>query len=94
MQNNLTQQIEFMDVRTDISVIFSSRHDTAGYLASAAGNSTIEHEVTEACSLLSEGEPRFLLIVCDTYFFPMFSGFSDSYLLAANRFERVVNQRC
>jgi hypothetical protein len=42
-----------------------ARHDHANDIALAAGQSTVEHAVIEACGLLGDGAPRVLLVVYD-----------------------------
>ncbi|MFZ6767694.1 beta-ketoacyl synthase chain length factor [Undibacterium sp. Di26W] len=42
-----------------------ARKDQANHIALAAGNSTIEHGVIEACGLLADGEPMVLLVAYD-----------------------------
>jgi len=42
-----------------------ARGDHASNIALAAGRSTVEHAVIEACGLLAEGEPAVLLVVYD-----------------------------
>jgi hypothetical protein len=42
-----------------------ARADHANALAVAAGTSSVEHAVIEACGLLNEGEPAVLLVACD-----------------------------
>ena len=42
-----------------------ARTDHANSIALAAGQSTVEHAVIEACGLLAEGEPAVLLVAYD-----------------------------
>ncbi len=42
-----------------------ARKDQANHIALAAGDSTIEHGVIEACGLLADGEPMVLLVAYD-----------------------------
>lgn len=43
-----------------------ARADRANHVALAAGASTIEHAVIEACGQLADGAPMVLLVACDT----------------------------
>lgn len=43
-----------------------ARADRANHVALAAGSTTIEHAVIEACGQLAEGAPKVLLVACDT----------------------------
>jgi hypothetical protein len=43
-----------------------ARSDRANHVALAAGSSTIEHAVIEACGQLADGAPMVLLVACDT----------------------------
>lgn len=54
-----------------------ARADKANHLALAAGSSSIEHAVIEACSLLADGEPEVLLVAYDNSLPPIFEGFED-----------------
>lgn len=54
-----------------------ARADQANHLALAAGASTIEHAVIEACSLLADGAPEVLLVACDNCLPTLFEEFQD-----------------
>ena len=54
-----------------------ARADQANHLALAAGASTIEHAIIEACSLLADGVPEVLLVVYDTCLPTVFEEFED-----------------
>ena len=54
-----------------------SRHDHANDIALAAGQSTVEHAVIEACGLLAEGESRVLLVVYDGPLPAVYAAFQD-----------------
>ena len=54
-----------------------ARADQADHLALAAGASTIEHGVIEACGLLAEGAPEVLLVVSDNCLPSLFEKFED-----------------
>lgn len=56
-----------------------ARHDHANDIALAAGPSTVEHAVIEACGLLAEGETRVLLIVYDGPLPPQYASFQDCH---------------
>jgi hypothetical protein len=53
-----------------------ARHDHANSLALAAGHSTVEHAVIEACSLLADGAPAVLLVAADGPLPAMYQQFS------------------
>jgi hypothetical protein len=54
-----------------------ARHDHASDIALAAGRSTVEHAVIEACGLLAEGESRVLLVVYDGPLPAIYAAFED-----------------
>ena len=54
-----------------------ARTDRANHIALAAGPSTIEHAVIEACGLLADGAPMVLLVACDEPLPALLSGFED-----------------
>ncbi|MBI3285452.1 MAG: beta-ketoacyl synthase chain length factor [Burkholderiales bacterium] len=55
-----------------------ARKDRANHLALAAGNSTIEHAVIDACGLLADGAPMVLLVAYDQALPPVLAQFQDS----------------
>jgi beta-ketoacyl synthase-like protein len=54
-----------------------ARSDHASNCALAAGKSSVEHGVIEACGLLAEGEPKVLLVVYDCPLPAVYSKFQD-----------------
>jgi hypothetical protein len=54
-----------------------ARHDHANDIALAAGQSTVEHAVIEACGLLAEGESRVLVVVYDGPLPAVYAAFQD-----------------
>lgn len=54
-----------------------ARADQANHIALAAGASSVEHAVIEACSLLADGKPEVLLVVYDNHLPSKFSEFED-----------------
>ena len=54
-----------------------ARADRANHIALAAGPSTIEHAVIEACGLLADGAPMVLLVACDEPLPALLSAFED-----------------
>jgi hypothetical protein len=54
-----------------------ARADKANHIALAAGQSSIEHAVIEACSLLADGEPEVLLVAYDNRLPQLFESFED-----------------
>jgi hypothetical protein len=54
-----------------------ARHDHANDIALAAGRSTVEHAVIEACGLLADGESRVLLVVYDGPLPAIYAAFED-----------------
>ncbi|MBY0572710.1 MAG: beta-ketoacyl synthase chain length factor [Undibacterium sp.] len=55
-----------------------ARQDHANHLALAAGASSVEHAVIEACSLLADGASEVLLVVAEQKLPPLFQRFEDS----------------
>ncbi len=67
-----------MSVHNANAGLFSiARADRANHIALAAGTSTLEHAVIEACGLLADGEPLVLLVTADTPLPAIFAGFAD-----------------
>ena len=56
-----------------------ARADRANHIALAAGPSTIEHAVIEACGLLADGAPMVLLVACDEPLPALLSAFEDCH---------------
>jgi hypothetical protein len=54
-----------------------ARADRANHIALAAGDSSTEHAVIEACGLLADGAPMVLLVVYDCPLPPVFAAFAD-----------------
>ncbi|HZV65043.1 MAG TPA: beta-ketoacyl synthase chain length factor [Telluria sp.] len=54
-----------------------ARADRANHIALAAGSSTIEHAVIEACGLLADGAPLVMLVAYDCGLPPVFARFED-----------------
>ena len=54
-----------------------ARADRANHIALAAGDSSTEHGVIEACGLLADGAPLVLLVVYDAPLPAVFSGFAE-----------------
>jgi hypothetical protein len=54
-----------------------ARGDQANHVAVAAGSSSVEHAVIEACSLLADGAPCVLLVSYDENPPPVFAPFED-----------------
>ncbi|HEV7815269.1 MAG TPA: beta-ketoacyl synthase chain length factor [Janthinobacterium sp.] len=54
-----------------------ARADRANHIALAAGHSTVEHAVIEACGLLADGAPEVLLVSSDCPLPTPFGGFQD-----------------
>jgi hypothetical protein len=54
-----------------------ARADRANHIALAAGDSSTEHAVIEACALLADGAPMVLLVVYDCPLPPVFANFAD-----------------
>lgn len=67
-----------MAVHNASAGLFSiARADRANHVALAAGASTIEHAVIEACGLLADGAPMVLLVACDCPLPAPFGAFED-----------------
>jgi hypothetical protein len=56
-----------------------ARGDRATNMALAAGTSSVEHAVIEACGLIAEGEPAVLLVVYDCPLPSLYANFQDCY---------------
>lgn len=54
-----------------------ARSDRANHIALAAGASTVEHAVIDACGLLADGEPMVLLVACDGPLPELFAPYED-----------------
>lgn len=54
-----------------------ARADQANHLALAAGGSSVEHAVIEACGLLADGHPEVLLVVYDNCLPALFLEFAE-----------------
>lgn len=54
-----------------------ARKDQANHIALAAGSSSVEHAVIEACGLLADGAPQVLLVAYDCPLPPVFSSYQD-----------------
>ena len=79
VQGNTLSPTSFgMAVHNASTGLFSiARADRANHMALAAGASTIEHAVIEACGLLADGAPMVLLVACDCPLPPIFASFQD-----------------
>ena len=67
-----------LSVHNAIGGLFSiARADHASNIALAAGESSIEHGVIEACGLLAEGEPAVMLVAYDCPLPQVYSAFKD-----------------
>ncbi len=67
-----------MSVHNATGGLFSiARQDHANDIGLAAGQSTVEHAVIEACGLLAEGESRVLLVVYDSPLPAVYAAFED-----------------
>ena len=55
-----------------------ARKDTANHIALAAGSSSVEHAVIEACGLLADGEPMVMLVNYDNVLPEVFRQFQDA----------------
>ena len=67
-----------LSVHNAIGGLFSiARSDRAKHTAVAGGNSTIEHGVIEACSLLAEGESSVLLVTYECPLPEVYASFKD-----------------
>jgi hypothetical protein len=56
-----------------------ARRDRANNIALAAGQSSVEHAVIEACGLLADGEPSVLLVVYDCPLPSVYTAFEDDH---------------
>jgi hypothetical protein len=69
-----------LSVHNATAGLFSiARRDHANTIALAAGQSSVEHGVIEACGLLAEGEPRVLLVVYDCPLPKVYGPFQDCH---------------
>lgn len=69
-----------LSVHNATAGLFSiARHDHANSIALAAGHSTIEHAVIEACGLLADNQPAVLLVAYDYLLPPIFTTFQDCH---------------
>jgi len=69
-----------LSVHNATAGLFSmARLDHAASTALAAGRSSVEHAVIEACALLAEGEPEALLVVYDCPLPALYAGFADCH---------------
>jgi hypothetical protein len=69
-----------LSVHNAIGGLFSiARGDRANNIALAAGQSSIEHAVIEACGMLAEGEPEVLLVAYDCSLPTPYYGFQDCH---------------
>jgi hypothetical protein len=67
-----------LSVHNAMGGLFSiARKDQASNIALAAGKSSIEHAVIEACGLLADGEPSVLLVVYDCALPAIYADFAD-----------------
>jgi hypothetical protein len=70
-----------LSVHNAIGGLFSiARTDHANNIALAAGKSSVEHAVIEACGLLADGEPSVLLVVYDCALPSIYANFADEDL--------------
>ncbi len=69
-----------MSVHNAVGGLFSiARADRAHHVALAAGQSSVEHGVIEAGTLLADGEPAVLLVVYDCPLPPVYRAFEDCH---------------
>lgn len=67
-----------LSVHNAMGGLFSiARKDQAGNIALAAGKSSVEHAVIEACGLLADGEQSVLLVVYDCALPAIYANFAD-----------------
>ncbi|MGZ3241065.1 MAG: beta-ketoacyl synthase chain length factor [Burkholderiaceae bacterium] len=67
-----------LSVHNAMGGLFSiARKDQASNIALAAGKSSVEHAVIEACGLLADGEPSVLLVVYDCPLPAIYTDFTD-----------------
>lgn len=69
-----------MSVHNAVAGLFSiARGDRANHVALAAGPSSVEHAVIEACGLLADGAPMALLVVYDCPLPAVYAAFDDEH---------------
>ena len=69
-----------LSVHNATAGLFSiSRGDHASGIGLAAGKSSVEHAVIEACGLLADGEPQVLLVVYDCPLPAIYADFQDCH---------------
>ena len=69
-----------LSVHNATAGLFSiARNDHTNSIALAAGQSSVEHAVIEACGLLADGEPRVLLVVNDCPLPALYGAFQDCH---------------
>jgi hypothetical protein len=69
-----------LSVHNATAGLFSiARGDHTNSIALAAGQSSVEHGVIEACGLLADGEPRVLLVVYDCPLPAVYAAFQDCH---------------
>jgi hypothetical protein len=69
-----------LSVHNAIGGLFSiARDDRANNIALAAGQSSAEHAIIEACGMLAEGEPAVVLVVYDCPLPTPYDGFQDCH---------------
>ncbi|MBM4262268.1 MAG: beta-ketoacyl synthase chain length factor [Deltaproteobacteria bacterium] len=69
-----------LSVHNAVGGLFSmARRDRANHIAMAAGQSSVEHGVIEACGLLADGEPAVLLVVYDCPLPAVYRSFHDCH---------------
>lgn len=67
-----------LSVHNGVGGLFSiARAERANHIAMAAGASSVEHGVIEACGLLADGEPAVLLVVYDCPLPSLYQSFQD-----------------
>jgi hypothetical protein len=67
-----------MSVHNAIPGLFTiARKEQANHIALAAGPSSLEHAVIEACGLLADGAPQVLLVMADTALPEQYAQFED-----------------
>lgn len=67
-----------MSVHNAIPGLFTiARKEQANHIALAAGASSLEHAVIEACGLLADGAPQVLLVMADSALPELYSRFAD-----------------
>jgi hypothetical protein len=69
-----------LSVHNATAGLFSiARSDHTNSIALAAGQSSVEHAVIEACGLIADGEPRVLLVVYDCPLPAVYGAFQDCH---------------